>query len=152
MFVLIVAIAVVLQQRLLLLWLVSILRSSQRIGVRTSPRTNAAKSTITTFILFTSIRLNTIALTSTISTIIMITVIITTMSTSVAVTITLPSVIVFIHIILISTIVDIIVELVSNCIMNVTITSASNNASISIAAPVLLLSLLPFVRVPSSAQ
>ena len=49
-------------------------------------------------------------------------------------------------------IVAIIVTLVSNCIMNVTTITASNNASISIPAQVLLLSLLLLVRVPSSAQ
>ena len=64
----------------------------------------------------------------------MITVII---SISVAVTITLPSVVFLIHIIMINTIVAIIVTLVSNCIMNVTIIIARNNASISIPAPVL---------------
>ena len=82
----------------------------------------------------------------------MITVIISTISISVAVTISLPSFIVLIHTILINTIVAIIVTLVSNCIMNVTIFTASNNASLSIPAPVLLLSLLLLVRVPSSAQ
>ena len=46
------------------------------------------------------------------------------------------------------TIVAIIVTLVSNCVMNVTIITAS----ISIPAPVLLSSLLLLVRVPSSAQ
>ena len=81
-----------------------------------------------------------------------ITVFITTISVSIAVTITLPSVIDLIHIIMINTIVAIIVTLVGNCIMNVTIITASNNASISIPAPVLLLSLLLLVRVPSSAQ
>ena len=120
--------------------------------VPTSIRTNAANSTITTFILFTSIRFNTTAFTSTISTTIMITVMITTISVSVAVTITLHSIIVLIHIIMLNTIVGIIVTLVSHCIMNVTIITASNNASISIPAPVLLLSLLLLVRLPSSAQ
>ena len=119
---------------------------------RTTTRTNAANSTSTTFILFTSIRFNTIAFTSTSSTTIMITAIFTTISISVAVTIALPSILVVIHIIVMNTIVAIIVALVSNCIMNVTIITASNNASISIPAPVLLLSLLPLVRVPSSAQ
>ena len=80
---------------------------------------------------------NTIAFTSTISTTIMITVIITTISISVAVTIALPSIIVLIHIIMINTIVAIIGAVVSNCIMNVTIITANNNASISIPAPVL---------------
>ena len=153
MFVLIVALAVVLQQLFLLLWLVSILGSVQIIVVRTSTSTNAAKSTITTFILFTSSRFNTIAVTSTICTTFMITVIITTTSISVAVTITHPSFIVRIHINMINTIDAIIVTLVSNCIiMNVTIVTASNNASLSIPAPVLLLSLLLLVRVPSNAQ
>ena len=77
----------------------------------------------------------------------MITVIITTISISVAVTTTLPSFIFLIHIIMI-TIVAIIVALVSNCIMNVTIITAS----LSIPAPILLSSLLLLVRVPSSAQ
>ena len=77
----------------------------------------------------------------------MITVIITTISISVAVTTTLPSFTILIHIIMI-TIVAIIVTLVSNCIMNVTIITAS----LSIPAPVLLSSLLLLVRVPSSAQ
>ena len=129
MFVLIVAIEVVLQQLLLLLWFLSILSSLQLLVVRTSTRTNAANSTITTLILFTSIRFNILAFTSTISTTIMITVTIATISISVAVTITLPSVIVLIHIIMINTIVQIIVTLVSNWIMNVTIITASNNAS-----------------------
>ena len=120
--------------------------------VRTSTRTNAANSTITTFILFTSIRLNSIAFTSTTSTTITITVVVTTISISVAVTITLPSFIVLIHTILINTIVAIIVTLVSNCIMDVTSITASNRASLSIPAAVLLLSLLHLVRVPSSAQ
>ena len=88
----------------------------------------------------------------TISTAIMITVIITTISISVAVTITLPSFIVLIHIIVINTIVAITVTLVSNCILKFTIIAASNNASLSIPAPVLLSSLLLLVRVPSSAQ
>ena len=131
---------------------INIISSLQIIVVRTSTRTNAANSTSTTFILFTSIRLNTIAFTSTISTTIMITAIITTISISVAVTTALPSIIVLIHIIMINTIVAIIVTLVSNCIMNVTIITASNNVSISIPAPVLLLSLLLLVRVPSNAQ
>ena len=82
----------------------------------------------------------------------MITVIFNTISISVALTITLPSFIVLIHTIMINTIVAIIVTLVSNCIMNVTIISARNNASLSIPAPVLLASLLLLVRVPSSAQ
>ena len=82
----------------------------------------------------------------------MITVILTTISISVAVIITLPSFIVLIHIIVINTIGAIIVTLASNCIMNVTILIASNDASLSIPAPVLLSSLLLFVRVPSSAQ
>ena len=82
------------------------------------------------------------------------TVIITTISISVAVTIALPSIVGFIHIIIImiNAIVAIIVTLVSSCTMNVAIFTASNNASISIPAPVLLLSLLLLVRVPSSAQ
>ena len=101
---------------------------------------------------FTSIRFNTIAFTRTIGTTIMITVIISTISISVAVTITLPRFIVLIHTVMINTIVVIIVTLVSNCIMNVTVITASNNASLSIPAPVLLLSLLVLVRVPSSAQ
>ena len=92
------------------------------------------------------------AFTSTIRTTIMITGFITTISNSVAVTITLPSIIVLIHISMINTIVAIIVTLVSNCTMNVTIITATNNASIFIPAPVLLLSLLPLVLVPSSAQ
>ena len=96
--------------------------------VRTSTGTNAANSTITTFILFTNIRFNAIAFTSTISTTIMITVIITTISISVAVTNSLPSIIVLIHIIMIRTIVAIIVTLVSNCILNFTIITARNNA------------------------
>ena len=101
---------------------------------------------------FASIRFNTIAFPSTISATIMITVIITIMAISVAVTITLPSFIVLIHICMIITILAIIVTLVSNCIMNVTIITASKNASLSIPAPVLLSSLLLVVRVPSSAQ
>ena len=151
MFVLIVAIVVVLQQLRFLFWFLSILSSLQIIVVRTSTRTNAANSTSTTFILFTSTRFNTIAFTSTISTTIMITVLVT-ISVSVAVTITLPSLIVLIHIIMIYTIVAIIVPLVSNCTMNVNLITDSNNASISIPAPVLLSSLLLLVRVPSSAQ
>ena len=71
----------------------------------------------------------------------MITVIITTISISVAVTATLPSFIVLIHVPKINTIVAIIVTL-----------NTGNNASLSIPAPVLLLSLLLLVRVPSSAQ
>ena len=153
MFVLIVAIVAALQQLLSLLWLVSISGSLQTIVVRTSTRTNACNSTSTTFILFTSIRFSTIVFTSTISTTFMITVIITTISISVAVTIALPSIVVFIHIIIvITTIVAIIVTLASNCIMNVAVFTASNIASISKPAPVLLLSLLLLVRVPSSAQ
>ena len=148
MFVLIVAIVVVLQQLLSLLWLVSILSSLQIIVVRTSTRTNAANKPSC----LTGIRFNTIAFTSTINTTIMITGFISTICISVAVTITLPSVIVLIHIIMINTIVAIIVKLVSNCIMNVTIVTASNNASKSIPAQVLLFSLLLLVRVPSSAQ
>ena len=105
--------------------------------VRTSTRTDAANSTKTTFILFTSIRFNAIACASTTSTTIMITVILTTISISVAVTITLPSIIVLIHTFMINTIVAIIVKLGSNCIMNVTIITASKNASIPIPAPVL---------------
>ena len=121
MFVLIVAIVVVLKQLLLSLWLISILSSVQSIVVLTRTRTNAANNTITTFILVTSSRFDTIVVTSSISTTIMITVIITTISISVAATIiTLPSFIALIHIIMISTIVAIIVTLVSNCIMNVT--------------------------------
>ena len=81
----------------------------------------------------------------------MITVIVTTISISVAVTSTLHGFIVLIHIIMINTIVAIIATLVCNCIMNVTIIK-SNNASLFIAAPVLLSSLLLLVRVPSSAQ
>ena len=54
---------------------------------------------MTTFILFTSIRFNTIAFNNTITTTIMITVTTTTISISAAV-ITLPSIIVLIHIIL----------------------------------------------------
>ena len=95
---------------------------------------------------------HTTAFTSTIRTTIMITVIITTISVSVAVTTALPSIIVLIHIIMINTILAIIVTLASNCIMNVTIFTASNNASISIPPPVLLLSFLLLVRVLSSAQ
>ena len=53
---------------------------------------------------------------------------------------------------MINTIVAIIVTLVSYCIMNVAVITASNNASLSIPALVLLLSLLLLVRVPSSAQ
>ena len=53
---------------------------------------------------------------------------------------------------MINTIVAMIVTLVSNCIMNVTIITASKKASLSIPAPVLVLSLLLLVRVPSSAQ
>ena len=101
---------------------------------------------------FTSIRFNAIAFTSTISTTIMITAIITTISVSVAVKITLPSINVLTHIIMLDTIVALIVTLVGTCIMNVTIVIASNNASISVPAPVLLLSLLLLVQVPSSAQ
>ena len=71
---------------------------------------------------------------------------------SVAVAISLPSFIVLIHDIMINTIVTIIVRLVSNCIMNVTSITASSIASLSIPAPVLLLSLLLLVRVLSSAQ
>ena len=103
---------------------------------------NAADSTIATFILFTSIRFNTIAFTSTISKTLMITVIITTISVSVAVTITLPSFIALIHIIMTNTIAAIIVTLVRNCLMDVATITASNNANLSIPAPVLLLSLL----------
>ena len=65
----------------------------------------------------------------------MITVIITTICISVAVTITLPSFIVIIH-----------------TIVNVTSITPGKNASLSIPAPVLLLSLLLVVREPSSAQ
>ena len=54
--------------------------------------------------------------------------------------------------IMINTIVAIMVTFVSNCNMNVIIITASNNASLSIPAPVLLSSLLLFVRVPSSAE
>ena len=118
----------------------------------TSTRTNAANSTIATFILFKSIKFDTIAFTNTTSTTIMIIVIIATISISVAVTTTLPSIIALIHISMINTIVAIIVTRVSKCIMNVTIVTASKNATISIPAPVLLLSLLLLVRVPSSAQ
>ena len=82
--------------------------------VRTSTSTNAANSTISTFILSASIRFNIIAFPSAISTTIMITLTITTISISVAVTITLPSFIVLIHFIMINTIVAIIVTLVSN--------------------------------------
>ena len=152
MLVLIVTIGVVLQQLFLLLWLVAIVSSVQIIVVRTITRTNAANSTITAVILFNSIRFNTIAFTNTTSTTIMITVVITTISMSVAVTITLPSIIVLMHISMIYTIVAIIVTPVSNCIMNVTIFTVRNNASISIPAPVLSLSLLLLVRLPSSAQ
>ena len=53
---------------------------------------------------------------------------------------------------MINTIVASIVTPVSNCTMNVTIITASDNASLSIPAPVLVLSLLLLVRVPSSAQ
>ena len=53
---------------------------------------------------------------------------------------------------MINTIVAITVTRVSNCIMNDTIITASNNATLSIPAPVLLFSLLLLVRVPSSAQ
>ena len=145
-----------LRQLLSLLWLVSIFSSLQIIVFRTSTRTNAANSTSTTFILFARVRFNTIAFTSTISTTIMITVIITTISIAVAATIALPSIVVNLHIIMIivmmNTIVAIIVTLVSNCIMNVTTITASNNANISIPAPVLLLSLLLLVLVPSSAH
>ena len=101
---------------------------------------------------FICLRFNTFAVTSTISTTIMITVITTTVFISVAVAITLPSFVVLIHMIMINTIVAIIVTLVSNCIMNVTIIAASNNAGLSIPARVLLSSLLLLVRVPSSAQ
>ena len=104
------------------------------------------------FILFTGIRFNTIAVTSTINTTIMVTDIITTISVSFAVTFTLPSIIVPIHTSMINTIVAIVVTLASNCIMNVTVITANNNASISIPAPVFLSSLLLLVRVPSSAQ
>ena len=102
-----------------------------------------SNSIITTFILFTSIRFNASVFTGTISTTIMITVT-TTISISVAVTSTLPSILVLTHIIMMNTIVAIIVTLVSNCIINVTIITASNSASI--------LSLLLLVRVSSSAQ
>ena len=107
--------------------------------VRTSSRTNAPNSTVTAFILFTSIRLNTIAFLSTMgtSTTIMITVIVTTVSATVAVTITLPSFIVLIHVIMINTIVAIIVTRISNCMIDVTIITASNDAGMSIPAPVL---------------
>ena len=76
---------------------------------------------------FTSIRFNTIAFTSTISTTIMITVMITTISISVAVTITLSSFVVLVHIIMINSIAAIIVTLVSNWSMNVSTITASNN-------------------------
>ena len=148
----IVAIVEVLQQLLPLSWLVSILSSLQIIVVRTSTGTNAANSTITALILFTSLRFNTIAFASTVSTTIMITVVISTVSIFVAVTITHPSIILLILNTMIDTIATVIVTLVSNCTMNVTILNASNNASISIPAPVLLLSLLLLVRVPSTAQ
>ena len=114
----------------------------QIIVLRTSARTNAASCTTTAFILFTSIRFNTIASTSTSSTTIMITLIVSTISVTVAVTITLPSIIVSTHIIMIYTIVAVIVTLISKCIMNVTVATARNIGSISIPAPVLLLSLL----------
>ena len=122
------------------------------IVVPSSTTVNAANTTITTFILFTSIRCNTIAFTSTFSTTIMITVIITTISIPVAVTILLTTVFVLIHIILSSTIVAIIVTFIIHCTMNVTMIAASNNASISIPSPILLLSLLLSVRAPSSPQ
>ena len=77
----------------------------------------------------------------------MITVIIAAISIYVAGIFSLPSFIVLIQIIMIA-IVAIIVTLVSSCIMNVTILTAS----LSIPAPVLLSSLLLLVRVPSSAQ
>ena len=120
--------------------------------VRTSTTTTADNSTIATFILCTTMRLNTSAFANTFSTTIMITVIVNDSFISVAVTVTLPSIIFLIHISMINTIVAIIVTLVSDCIMHVTIITASNYASISIAAPELLLSLLLLVRVPSSAQ
>ena len=107
--------------------------------------------TITPFILLASIRLNTITFTSTISTTILI-IIITTISITVAVTIALTSSIVPSHIIMLSTNVAIIVTCIINCTMNVVISTASNNASVAIPTPILLLSLLLFVRVPSRAQ
>ena len=117
---------------ILLLWLVSIFSLSlQIIVVRTSTRINAANTTITTFMLFTSIRFNIMTATSTISITIMITVIIATISITAAVTITLISVIVLIRIIMISIIVAIIVTFLINCTMNVTILTASGNASVS---------------------
>ena len=82
----------------------------------------------------------------------MIIVTITTTSFTVAITIALTSIIVLIHIIMISTIVANNVKFMTSCAVNVTIFTARNNASISIQAPILLLSLLLFVRVPSSAQ
>ena len=81
----------------------------------------------------------------------MITVIMT-ISITVAVVFTLTSNTVLIHIIRISTIVAIIVPFVISCTMNITIITASDNASMSIPAPILLLSLLLLVLVPSSAQ
>ena len=83
----------------------------QIIVVRVNTRTNGAKYTIITFILFASIKLNTIAFTSTINTTIMSIVAIVIISIVVAITMTLTSIIVFIHIIMIGTIVAIIVTL-----------------------------------------
>ena len=93
----------------------------QTIVVRTSTRVHAANTTITTFILFTSIRCNTIAFTSTFSTTIMITVLLTTISITVAVTITLTSIIVLVHIVLSSSSVAVIVTFIIYCTMNATI-------------------------------
>ena len=122
---------------LLFLWLVSILSLLPQIfAVCTSTRINAANNTSTTFI----------------STAIMSIVIITTISITVAATITLTSIIVSIHIGMISTIVAIIARFMTTCTMKVTTITVSNNDSISIPAPVLLLSSLLLVRVPSSAQ
>ena len=105
-------------------------------------RCRTAATTITIAITITI----TVVVTSTTITMIMVVVI------TVAVTITLPSFIVLIHIIMMNTIGAIILTLVGNCILNVTIITASNDASLSIPAPVFLSSLLLLVRVPSSAQ
>ena len=149
MFVLIVAIVVVLLQLLLFSWLVSIFSLLLHFtGVRIFTRTNAANTAITTFILFTSIRFSTITATNTMSITIMNIFILATISMTVVVTSTLTSFIVLIRIIMISTIVAIIVTLVTNCSKNVSIVPFSVNASISIPAPIRLLSLSLLVRVP----
>ena len=84
------------------------------------------------------------------STTIMIILIISTISVAVAVTINLTNFIVLTHITMSSTIVGIIFTCIINCTINVTIETASNHPNTSIPAPVLLLSLLLLVRLPSN--